>query len=346
MANHLTVANNAKEIQEMFFKLFQSTRLNFILGSGASMPAISIAGNLEVEVQEAYDAGNEDEATLRLYNFLAQINGSTSQLVNKLPDENKESVQSGYSSLIKNIERVLNERRTNILPKQANIFTTNYDLFIEDALEGFDSISLNDGFNRVPSLSGNFKFSTNTFFNSIFNNGNLYNYKVELPSINLYKLHGSMSWSFEDDEIVFSIPNRVPLPPGVDLARMREYNDSHALILPRKDKFEETVSQHVYYDLLRLYANELDKENTTLLAFGFSFVDKHIFEITQRALKNPTLKIVIFAFDDAAKDGFISRFNAFHNVDVISTGDASSLSFDKLNEVIKGVLPEEVIDAS
>ena len=49
------------------------------------------------------------------------------------------------------------------LLKQVNVFTTNYDVFIEDALENFDSVSLNDGFDRKPSLTGNFKFSTNCF---------------------------------------------------------------------------------------------------------------------------------------------------------------------------------------
>ncbi len=344
MANHLTTTVNEKEIQEMFFKLFQSTRLNFLLGSGASMPAISIAGDLEARIQATYDAENEDEANSLLYEFLIKINENTSQLVNKTPVKNNKIVQNGYASLLKNVEEILNRRRTKILSKQANIFTTNYDLFIEDALDRFDSISLNDGFKRTPSLSGNFKFSTNTFFNSIFNDGNLYNYKVEIPSINLYKLHGSMSWAMENNEVIFSIPNRVPLPPNSERTKTEKYNCSHSLILPRKHKFEETVLQHVYYDLLRLYANELDKENTTLLVFGFSFVDEHIFEITQRALKNPTLKVVIFAFDDTAKNSFLSMFTAFHNVDVISTGDTSLLNFEKFNEILNGVLPKEVED--
>ena len=38
------------------------------------MPAISIAGDLEFEVQDDYDDGNEEEATLKLYNFLEQMN--------------------------------------------------------------------------------------------------------------------------------------------------------------------------------------------------------------------------------------------------------------------------------
>ncbi len=45
-----------------------------------------------------------------------------------------------------------------------------------------------------------------------------------------------------------------------------------------------------YYELLRIYNNELDREGTLLVSFGFSFGDKHILDITRRALKNPTLR--------------------------------------------------------
>lgn len=344
MAHALTIASNRKHISDTLFKLFQSTRLNILIGSGASMPAISVAGDLESEVQGLYDSGRADEATTKLYEFLEYINTTTYNLVNKTFDANIEVVQQGYIGLFKNVERILNERRTNILPKQINVFTTNYDLFIEDSLENFDSVSLNDGFNRIPSLTGKFKFSTNCFFNAIFNNGNLYNYKVEIPTVNLFKLHGSMSWMHNDGNIVYQIDNRVPRPPGSNVDILNDYIDTHALILPRKHKFAETVLQQTYYDLLRLYANELDKENTTLLVFGFSFADEHIVEITKRSLKNPTLKILIFAYDDTAKESFQVLFDQYHNVDVITTGTDEPLDFIKLNELIGEVLPKEIND--
>jgi len=344
MANLLSVENDSKQINEMLFKLFQSTRLNILLGSGASMPAISVAGDLEQEVQALFDCNDDDGATKKLYEFLTYINTCTSQLVEKSSNPNNERVQSSYKELFRKIEQILNERRTNILAKQVNIFTTNYDLFIEDAIEALDSLTLNDGFNRKPSLSGKFKFSTNSFFNAIFNNGNLYNYKVELPSVNLYKLHGSMSWSHSKDDIIYEISNPIPVPPSPTTDNLVAYINSHALILPRKNKFEETVLQHVYYDLLRLYANELDKENTTLLVFGFSFADEHILEITKRALTNPTLKIIIFAFNNVSQDGFSTQFEAYHNVDVISTGNEDALDFNKFNEIISCVLPESIAD--
>jgi hypothetical protein len=54
---------------------------------------------------------------------------------------------------------------------------------------------------------------------------------------------------------------------------------------------------------MRQYSNNLEKENTLLLVSGFSFADEHIADITKRAANtNPTLHIVVFAYDDDGGD--------------------------------------------
>ena len=68
-----------------------------------------------------------------------------------------------------------------------------------------------------------------------------------------------------------------------------------AIINPEKKKLEETVVDLTYYELLRMYSSELEKENAVLFIIGFSMEDEHIREITLRtANSNPTLKIYIF----------------------------------------------------
>ena len=82
---------------------------------------------------------------------------------------------------------------------------------------------------------------------------------------------------------------------------IKEYNKL-AIINPTKEKFKETVLNSNYYDLLRIYSTELEKENTVLFVMGFSFSDEHIKEVTVRvANQNPTLKIYIFAHDQNSK---------------------------------------------
>jgi hypothetical protein len=71
------------------------------------------------------------------------------------------------------------------------------------------------------------------------------------------------------------------------------------MINPTKRKFKESVIDHHFYELMRQYSNNLEKENTLLLVSGFSFADEHIADITLRAANtNPTLHIVVFGFND------------------------------------------------
>jgi len=54
---------------------------------------------------------------------------------------------------------------------------------------------------------------------------------------------------------------------------------------------------------------QIQKEQSALIVFGFSFYDEHISDVVQRSLNNPNLIVLIFCFqnDDAAD--IISRFN-------------------------------------
>ena len=83
----------------------------------------------------------------------------------------------------------------------------------------------------------------------------------------------------------------------------REAYDELVMINPRKAKFRETVLDLHFYELMRLYANALEKPTTCLFVMGFSFADEHIAQITRRAVaSNPTLLVIIFAYDDGAKE--------------------------------------------
>ena len=68
-----------------------------------------------------------------------------------------------------------------------------------------------------------------------------------------------------------------------------------------------------------MYSNALERENTLLFVMGFSFADEHILSITQRALKtNPTLLVVIYAYDKDAYDSYKSMFSETPNVKILS----------------------------
>jgi len=106
------------------------------------------------------------------------------------------------------------------------------------------------------------------------------------------------------------------------------------MINPTKDKFRDTTSNFYFYELLRMYANHLEKENSVLFVLGFSFADEHIKEITKRVLKsNPTLIIVIFC-KNGDKEWFTNMFNNANNIVCLSPEDENHYSLDKVNDFL------------
>lgn len=339
MARILQIDGMNEEIKKSLARSFQSGHINFLIGSGASLPGIPAAGQLEQEIAALLAAGQDEQARLRMYAFLATIQQPTNHLISNEPNNNNDVTLASYSEFLRVVETILSERRTTLLPKQATIFTTNYDLFIEKASATCQSLKLNDGFSRVPSLNNRMEYSSRNFFNTTFNTGNVYSYKVEIPCINLVKLHGSLSWKKNNDEIVFDVNNKALLVDPPTPAQIKEYVESYAVVLPQATKFRTTLMDRTYYELLRIYANELDRENTLLLSFGFSFGDEHIRDITKRALKNPTLRLIVFAFSEADQNSYATIFERFNNVEIIAPTAATNINFAKFNESLHSFLP-------
>jgi hypothetical protein len=331
----------------MLRKAVQSANLNFIIGAGCSYPAISILGNTESEIKELVDAGESSAAEELIFEFLRPFLEVCSKMRSG-PDSAITQTLENYKSFLSTVSGILLTNANNIMRKQANVFSTNYDLFPENAFEDIrTSIKFNDGFSRSPSLYRSFSFSMSEFFNSIYSNGNSYNYRVQIPCLNLIKLHGSMSWERLGDEITFSIDrledllnehrmiSTIPFLEGLET-----FNRQFSIVFPRQDKFRDVVLDHTYYALLRLYANELDKENTLLIAEGFSFSDTHILGLTTEALRNPTLKLVIFCYEKTEVESYVEKFAAFNNVEV-AYSETDTIDFAKFNSIIVDAFPTQ-----
>lgn len=107
--------------------------------------------------------------------------------------------------------------------------------------------------------------------------------------------------------------------------------DKLRLVNPTRDKFNETVLGNRYYDLIRTYTNELEKDRTVLFVIGFSFADKHIKDLTIRAVNaNPTLKVYIFSHGDAENSTYISMKGEAKNsnIEILYPKDYSLGNFD------------------
>lgn len=129
------------------------------------------------------------------------------------------------------IERVLGSRHSTILPRQATVFTTNYDVFLDVAAADCESALLANGFGASASPDGDVDYSPRHFFRATYDTGDLYDYKVELPSVNLVKLHGCSSWNRDGDRILRR-RSQCDLPAaGVDIAAMRTFVERFAVVM-------------------------------------------------------------------------------------------------------------------
>ena len=81
MARVFDLETATDDIRKNLARSIQSANLNFLIGSGASYPAIPTAGAVEAEIASLFEAGNEDGAYLKLYDFLATIQAPTNSLI-------------------------------------------------------------------------------------------------------------------------------------------------------------------------------------------------------------------------------------------------------------------------
>jgi hypothetical protein len=339
MARILSLSDHHEEVRKLTESYIQSGHLNFLFGSGASMPAISVAGNIEAEINALLAAGNQEDANIRALEFVQDLIDINADLIGKIDNDDIESTLASYVDFISLLDGLLFERKSNLLPRQANLFTTNYDLFFETAASKLATVTMADGFDRSSTLK-DFPFAVEKYFDRTYRSSNSNDRLAEVPLLNLIKIHGSLTWKRVAGEIVFN--SEIGPAPHVNKnapAEVAETLSKQALILPNLRKFETTLMERLYFDLLRIFSNSLERDNALLISFGFSFADEHILDITRRALRNATAQLLIFAYSEAAADAFLTKFSQHRNVLILSPGTGPAIDFAAFNRLLREVGP-------
>ena len=319
----------------------QDSNINFLFGSGMSAGYLEILGNIENLLTELDKKVFDDEKQKALIRasilnkyFEGVIEKNTNILDEISTDPKLASTLNSYKTFFKTLNQLILLRRNKLLSKQVNIFTTNIDIFLEKAVEevGLES---NDGFGKGFKP----KYDLSNFKKSIFQKSLHFDNSSEIPVFNILKIHGSLTWKYDGGNIYFdstleqtkmlkitsksdlievitediksnekddleSLIAKIPASTidETKFSSFLEEYDKLSIVNPTKGKFQQTVLDQKYYDLLRIYANELERENTLLFVMGFSFADEHIRDLTIRvANSNPTLMIYIFAYTTDAR---------------------------------------------
>lgn len=278
---------NDKLLVKELRKLMITKQLNFLIGSGTSAKSIGLMGDFKENVETGKTANEQLED---------KVNDVSQKIISgayKLPgEENIRANLNDYTRFLKSVIDVINLSNSRQTPKSVNLFTTNYDLYIEKAVDeliGTSRFVFNDGAN------GYFKrvLESSNYNRVVSYKGLNDNYISEIPSISLIKPHGSMNWSEQNGIIVI----------GKEVARTPK------IVKPTGIEERDTYLDNHYYEMLRVFQLELDKPQSVLFIIGFSFQDKHIKKMVKRALQNPELLVVTFGYSNEDKDVFLSNFD-------------------------------------
>lgn len=328
----------------------QSSHINFLYGSGISRPYLATLGNIEKWLTMlAEDASGEpykEVIEASLYKAYCEgvilKNSSLSYSTNKDFLETK----SAYADFFSICNELMNKRNSQLLSKQINLFTTNIDLLVEETLSK-SGIELNDGFRGAIKPV----YNESNFQISLSKASMQFHKQSEVPMFNLIKVHGAVNW-IEQDGVIISdtfpmwkieqalkkidkdyfveLQNvdkkdktfdevktgaddiALMLPDDVYKDFFAAYNQI-VMINPTKEKFKTSVLDYHFYELMRIYSNALERENSILFVMGFSFADEHIAQITKRAADtNPTLQVVVFAYSEKDEEGYKKNLQIEH----------------------------------
>lgn len=178
------------------------------------------------------------------------------------------------------------------------IYTTNYDMLIEMALEA----------NYTPYFDG-FVGSYEPFFSPETIEGFLTDSDSTSSWIRLWKIHGSLNWMKKDGTAT----------SNERIVRVGKINSpvNELMIYPSNDKYSLSRKQPyiAYFDRLKQY---LQHGEVVFICSGFSFGDQHINDVIFNALKqNSRLHVVVFCFSDSSVEALESECKSHMNMAVV-----------------------------
>ena len=332
----------------------QSANINFLIGSGLSMPYLTTLGGIEKNLESLstrFDLSPKESELIKASIFREYFTKVMLPNLNIYDQDKYNVVINNYKDFISTWNSIMHNRCGNLRSKQLNVFSTNIDMFFERATDSC-GVEFVDGFQGSVTQI----FSETNFQKIVMRNSLHFHNVTELPVFNLLKIHGSVNWRVEkgkvvndskleqvstiatlldDLELMYSFvtyddslddmikeAKELLAGEGYDHKGVEEFIEKYnelVIVNPTKKKFSETVIDDHFYELMRMYSNALERENTLLFVMGFSFADEHILSITQRALKtNPTLLVVIYAYDETAYRSYKEIFGETPNVRILS----------------------------
>ena len=172
-----------------------------------------------------------------------------------------------------------------------HIFTTNYDRFIEYALDEAGIYTLDRFIGKLDPTLRMHKMELDFHYNPPGIRGEP---RYVEGVVRYTKLHGSLDWCFNNGEI-----HKIPMPFGSESSEGNtEKPYDSVVIYPNSSKGIDTA-YFPYSELFRDFSTAICRPNSVLVTYGYGFGDSHINAIIRDMLTIPSTHLVIISFDKA-----------------------------------------------
>ncbi|WP_164219247.1 SIR2 family protein [Virgibacillus sp. YIM 98842] len=352
-----------EKVSALLLRGIQSKNLNIFIGSGCSLPAVELMGSTFKSLKEqnkslilgSYGGDSADiEGYLNWLNtgirFIDQNSNPT-----KLESQKREKLIKSFNVtkefLVDSIVKDYDKEDKSILSTKnnyqlfynsifsirgiknyspVNIYTTNYDLFNEIAMESLN-IQYTNGFRGTVNRI----FDPAVFQLRLVDDENRYKDKwsVVRKYVKLYKIHGSIDWRYDS-----KVKNVVQ-------SNLINESLEDVLIYPTINKHIET-QQTPYSELFRALTVNLQKPDSTLIIIGYGFPDQHINHLISQSLNNEDFNLIVFGNQtEENAEEFIKQHQHkanFHFIGgSISSADDGHFFSNVINYISGGNLDEE-----
>lgn len=276
---------------------------------------------LEVLYSQKFLLEQQGGELTKVITFIKKV---TDFLLVKCKNEENNKAYPDVLELYKSFYRKLIYRDNNL--SKTNIFTTNYDLYSESALDALGVLYCN-GFSGFIDRHFNPAVFNYAFAEQMELSNNKWN--VIDNFIYLYKLHGSINWTESGGQShLFNVREVQNLNEGT----------GERMIYPTPMKHMATLASP-YSDLFREFQKKIMQEKTVLVVVGYSFSDEHINNLIYQALTIPTFRLVILQDENNLKIKQLKDLDD-PRIWIIGGESADGSKVYYFDYVVKNILPD------
>lgn len=360
-----------KRIEPWLTAIFQSEHFSLLIGAGLSIGLTYLANvkaqgmdriefeNYKEKIKEWADKSAKDfgrgnanieddfrsaiellqglkiQGSTDAENLEKEINAQLDKFIRNIIKTEKEFNQSAkYQEALNVLKSFLISFSSRTATRErTNIFTTNYDRFIELALDNAGILTIDRFVGKIKPVFRTTKLELDYHYNPPGIRGEP---RYVEGVIKYTKLHGSIDWKFDENSIT-----KLPIEFGVDetTTLIPTSPKDFSVIYPNSSKGIDTA-YFPYSELFRDFSNGVCRPNSVVVTYGYGFGDTHINRVIEDMLTLPSTHLVIISFDTASGRimNFYERMNPAQVTLIIGNHIGS------LQNLVDNYLPKAAID--